>query len=340
METRERLGYIDFMKGFCILIIVAFHINNEIYPHKLNLMLQSFRIPLYYFLSGLFFKQYSGFVEFFRRKFNNIIVPYFFFMLLTCSIHCVLTLGVGVKWMGEWTWWSLLDPFMCRYYHYNTPLWFLISLFEVNIVYYLLQNICPKRSGRYALMFLMAFVAWYFRKTPVFNGCLYLDTVFMAMPYFVLGNEIKSLGLLKKNKRFDKWGYAVIVPVCVMLYFCSSKINLLIQSVPQFYKLYTVPFVAILTLFWFSKNLPKVPIVNYIGRYSIVVLGTHIVLIKLVKQALVFVMVQHLGLPGVNEWLIFAAVVLCELAVIPLMIRLFPKFTAQKELIKPLLLKP
>ena len=43
------------MKGLCILMIVAYHItpNCNIYGYA-NHMLMSFRVPLYYFLSGLF----------------------------------------------------------------------------------------------------------------------------------------------------------------------------------------------------------------------------------------------------------------------------------------------
>lgn len=338
METgKQRLVYVDFMKGMCILFIVAFHINNSIYPHRVDLMLQSFRIPLYYFLSGVFFKQYDGYLDFARRKFNNIIVPYIFFMLLTCVVHCVAWYAFEVRWMGEWTWKSFLDPFCTRYYHYNTPLWFLISLFEVNMVYYLLLKMCPKRSGRYALIVLLAFVALYFRKRPIFCNPAFLDTVFIAMPFFVLGNEVKKLGALPKNERYDRWGLLVIVPVMVILYFFARKINLLVQNEPPFYKLYIFPFMAVLAFFWFSKNMPRVPIITYIGRYSIVVLGTHIMLIKLMRHILeATTITQHMPSAAANDWTIFACVVAAEMVVIPVMIRLFPKFTAQSELIKPI----
>lgn len=40
VEKKSRLAYVDFMKGFCILLIVAFHIDNDIFPLRINLMLQ------------------------------------------------------------------------------------------------------------------------------------------------------------------------------------------------------------------------------------------------------------------------------------------------------------
>lgn len=334
MEKKERLVYVDFMKGFCILLIVAFHIDNDIFPLRVNMMLQSFRIPMYYFLSGMFFKRYDGFIDFVRRKTNNILVPYVFFMLLTCAVHCIMWYAFEAVWFGKWEWSSLADPFMRRYYHYNTPLWFLISLFEVNVIYYVLLMACPKRAGRYAVIALLAFVAWYFKKQPIFNNPLFLDTALMAMPYFVLGSEIKSAGLINKNVRLDRWGWVVIVPLLMLLYKVSPKINLLIQCEPHFFKLYAVPFVAILGLFWFSKNMPKIPIVTYIGRYSIVVLGTHIMLISFAKHLLEICASGFLGTGVCFNWCVFAVVVAMEMCLIPVMINLVPKFTAQEELIR------
>ena len=85
--------------------------------------------------------------------------------------------------------------------------------------------------------------------------------------------------------------------------------------------------------------MPRVPIITYIGRYSIVVLGTHIMLIRLMRHILeVTTITQHLPCAAANDWAIFACVVAAELVVIPVMIRLFPKYTAQSELIKPIAL--
>ena len=61
MATKQRIAYIDFMKGFCILLVVAFHIDYTIFETPYNFMLQQFRVPMYFFLSGLFFKEYNGF---------------------------------------------------------------------------------------------------------------------------------------------------------------------------------------------------------------------------------------------------------------------------------------
>ena len=87
---KQRIEYIDFMKGLCILLIVGRHVLPELYG-DFDSMLTSFRVPMYYFLSGLFFKTYSGFPDFARRKVNNILVPFVFFYLLACGLHMLIS---------------------------------------------------------------------------------------------------------------------------------------------------------------------------------------------------------------------------------------------------------
>ena len=64
--ARPRYAFVDLAKGFCIMLVVWHHIAStwgiESYPLKETVSL--FRMPLYFFLSGLFFKEYAGFFDF------------------------------------------------------------------------------------------------------------------------------------------------------------------------------------------------------------------------------------------------------------------------------------
>lgn len=79
---KERIAHIDFMKGLCIMLIALGHVDDKIFDMvlpNLNFALKSFRIPMYFFLSGLFFKTYAGFGDFLRRKVNNLLITLLFF---------------------------------------------------------------------------------------------------------------------------------------------------------------------------------------------------------------------------------------------------------------------
>ncbi len=328
-SQKQRIQYIDFMKGLCILLIVAYHITPDNIYGDFNNMLMSFRVPMYYFLSGLFFKTYDSFSDFARRKINNIIVPLFFFYYMACALAIICCEVFHLDKMGlvgdSWRWIYLLDPFLLNDFHYSNALWFLISLFEVNIIYYLLQKHLST-TLTYAVTIALSIIGWLIAQNGIMLP-LQLDTAFVALPYFILGNVTKKHASLQKSKH-DKWGLPVFAIVLIVLYFVAPSINIHDRELPNYLLLYIVPFIAILSLFWFAKNLPKLPIINYIGRYSLIVLGTHSIILGPIRS----VVFKIIGESYASYWVVLLVVILVELAVIPIMIRLFPKFTAQKEL--------
>jgi hypothetical protein len=69
-----------------------YHIDHDFFNYlapNLNNALQAFRLPMYYFISGIFFKLYDGYADFTRRKVNNILVPFVFFIVLNFVMRCV-----------------------------------------------------------------------------------------------------------------------------------------------------------------------------------------------------------------------------------------------------------
>lgn len=346
LAKKERIPYIDFMKGLCIIFIVTNHINGNFLPLDLNRSLMSFRIPMYYFLSGLFFKLYDGFGDFTRKKVNNIVLPLLFFYFLAVAEAFFikvwpLQLDTPIRFDAS----RVLDIFTdprthgAGNWYFNAVLWFLMSLFWVNIIYYVLQKYL-KRWWLVAVVFALSLVGYYLgvHKKPL----LYmLDTALVALPYFMLGNMVKQHGLMQRNKSIDRWGALVLLVVGVGVYlwahYVQQSIDLLQQMLPYYWWLYLIPFASILSLFWACKNLPWIPVICYIGRYSLVVLGTHFLILRPMAFAILYGWYKVMPFPLYRIqlwWLTLIGVLLVELVVIWVFIRLFPHFTAQKEFFK------
>ena len=204
----------------------------------------------------------------------------------------------------------------------------MLSLFWVNMLYYPLQKMI-KGVWVYVAVVVLSLAGWLMAHFGV-ELPMMLDTALVALPFFVLGREVKTHGGLEKHS-YDKWGLVVLLPVLVILYLFAEKINIHVRMLPNYFMLYLMPFMAIISLFWFCKNLPHIPVITYIGRYSLVVLGTHSMVLGPVRRMVFSLVDNSYG----SSWLVFAIAVLIEvLIIIPVMIRLFPKFTAQNELIK------
>lgn len=196
----KRIEYIDLMKGICIILIILLHSSVGFHYDYVNDMLKNMRIPLYFCLSGLFFKEYNGFCDFVVRKFNKLIIPYIFFAYFPFAL-CELGLDYerSIKsylLMG-------IEPF-------NYPLWFLRCLFITYILYYIFSVITKRFSIiiRSICVFIIGFCAY--ESIPYLDFSFYriyiidnVITAFVALPLFYIASTIKQKGLLSQaiNKK-------------------------------------------------------------------------------------------------------------------------------------------
>ena len=333
--SRQRIAYIDFMKCLCIMLIVMYHINHDFFNYlapNLNNALQAFRLPMYYFISGIFFKLYEGFADFTRRKVNNILVPFVFFIILNFVMRCVealLRLMIGADPIDIDPV-ILVEPFYLRYWQWTTPLWFLLSLFWVNLLFYAIHR-WIKPLWALLLVTVALSAAGYALAANKIQLPLMMDTSLVALPYFVLGWCINRTGALQPT-RWDRWGILALALAAVPIYLFSDFLNLHFQILPSYWKLYLLPFLAILTLFWACKPLPRVPLMCHYGQYSLIILGTH----PLFFLPLRFLFIHYGFEPGVSLTLIvFVLTILLELPTIWFLKTYFPRFVAQQPFFKP-----
>lgn len=323
------------MKGLCILLIAMKHVSggaffDSILPN-LDVALKCFRVPLYFFLSGIFFKTYEGFSVFARKKVNNLIITLLFFHFLCCLLKVPLIaivqafrpdIGMNFKPI------DIIPPFFTRFWRSAMALWFLVALFGCNILFYIYQKYF-NRIGTCFAVFFSSLLGFILMKRNV-SLPFVLDAALVGLPYFWLGSLVKQHHFLESTK-YDRWGYCVFIPCLVFVYFFSGRIDLLCQIVPNYFQLYFVPFIAILSLFWLCKNLSYVPLICYYGRYSVIILGTHQVLIAYVYFTLRGIFPISGNLLYV---VIFTVVMVIEFYLIKYMIKYFPRFTAQEEFFK------
>ena len=331
---RQRIAYIDFMKCLCIMLIVMYHIDHEFFNYlapNLNNALQAFRLPMYYFISGIFFKLYEGFTDFTRRKVNNILVPFVFFIVLNFVVKCgeaLFRVVIGADPIDV-SLMMLVEPFFQRTWLWTAPLWFLLSLFWVNILFYALQRwIKPLWALLLATVALS--IAGYVLAAHKIQLPLMMDTSLVALPFFVLGWGLNRLRALEPS-RWDRYGVLALLLSAIPIYLYSDFLNLHYQILPQYWKLYLLPFLAILSLFWACKSLSRVPLMCHYGQYSLIILGTHPIFFLQLRF-----LFTHYGFePGVPLTLmVFVLTMLLELPMIWLLKTYFPRFVAQKPFFK------
>lgn len=120
---------IDIAKGIGIILVVIGHVAVP-YAEELYIFIYMFHMPLFFFLSGLFFQR-NNFETDIYRKIRSLIVPYFVFAVLGNSSYLLRNLLFGYN-IENFSFLYLINAI-------NSPLWFLISLFICFLIYELLS---------------------------------------------------------------------------------------------------------------------------------------------------------------------------------------------------------
>lgn len=223
-----RIEYIDMAKGFCILLVVFAHIHPDLTRYAWGVFFDSFRMPLYFFLSGIFFKRYSGIGEFGLKKINNLIVPLLFFYALT-YLYDALSWGIfrlngtDTSAYERLSWWPFWEIVRTGSSYHNSPLWFLTALFEVNLLYYALQ--LGFKSWRLDIaVWGLAVGGWLLAKEGIVLP-YYVGTALVALPFFHVGTWLKRGNLLPYSPR-DKYLYAALLPLGAAVWLLAEPMRL------------------------------------------------------------------------------------------------------------------
>lgn len=328
---KDRIEYIDLAKGICILLVVLDHISGSGYfldgNYPLNDIFEQTRMPLYFILSGLFFKDYAGGIrEFLLRKFNRILVPYLFFLGLYVALVKAVYLLTGYI-LGEiWA-----------------PLWFLLCLFWMNVifatVYYAVRQVS---SNELVSEILLGVIMLGTGIGGYYVGCLplCLGSAMTSMPFlwmgYLLNRKLQFFGL----KIGNGWALLTSIVLFVALHYMYVGENLFyINSygtpLPLIYLSGLLGTLAVLLL---SRVIKRLPVISYIGRYSIIVLCTHMAIVRCIIAA-----ASALPTCGndafwssnlVQSFCILALTIACSVFCCWFLSRYLPWFTAQKDLVR------
>ncbi|MBM96674.1 MAG: hypothetical protein CMI09_12635 [Oceanospirillaceae bacterium] len=201
---RGRVVHIDIAKGISIVLVAMFHSNLKFSVPELIEPMSLFRMPLFLVLSGVFFSCSLPPKQFFFKKADSLLKPYFF--VLTAALLFYMAVD------GDVTLWKLKGIF---YGNGDTiqwdwvPLWFLTHLFALYVfVYFLYSHFHFDRleKGK-QLTVLLVFMSvgtltldvfWYV-EVSVFGRSLSLpglpfsiDIILISATYFILGAMLRE----------------------------------------------------------------------------------------------------------------------------------------------------
>lgn len=142
MVDSNRIVSFDILKGGGILLVILGHIQ---IPYMLKTVIYSFHMPLFFFVSGCFFRPIS--LREFLQKDQTITDSLGLFAFLLFAYLFVLKLNETHNWAKAISLpvTSMFDGFLGDENSFILfhVIWFLICLFEVSFVYLLIHKITP-----------------------------------------------------------------------------------------------------------------------------------------------------------------------------------------------------
>lgn len=145
VDTFKRVDYLDMLKCLGMFIVVSGHIHP--YYGWFSLLIHSFVIPLYFFLSGMTFKRskYPTFGIFIKHRAKSLLLPFAMFSVITWLFWALFNVATHT---GADVWPPLLQTVLAQgsggFLVHNVPLWFLPCLFVVEVLYYLIDQMHQK----------------------------------------------------------------------------------------------------------------------------------------------------------------------------------------------------
>lgn len=265
----------DLLKGITILWIIWIHTDHPDFG--------AFRNPIFFFASGIFFK-ISAAKTFFTKRIWLIIVPFIFFYLTSIPFRYIIDLWDHRDIM-HFKWSRILDVIEITathdYLSLNVPLWFLITLFDIQCYSFFIFRV-PK-----LIIFITAFLSlMFFEFLNTLPTPFMLNNALAWYGFFAIGflsgkPLIRFMNTLPR-KVFVFTVTLLIVISCVLFERLEiADLNNMVERTKL------IAFViCFMTFFSFFNGWSKLEVLRFFGKNSLIVLGAHLwILIPLERIA-------------------------------------------------------
>lgn len=263
----SRIRFYDIAKGIGIFLVVWGHSLID-FGHYIIYM---FHMPLFFYLSGVFHRSGGGNMELLKRRFVSLIIP----LLVSLGLLFPLSVYFGAI------------PISFSVPHLRGicgPLWFLFSLFLVNIIYHPLLNLKP--SYRLVvcaiLSFGLGYVPYYYH-IPNYG---YIFTTFSILIFYCLGNILARVAE-RKRSFYLSCGIFIVSSVGLILMYIvdwwilKQRANDLFDNIQNKYYLLFLfsAFLGIVMTISLSRILDRFDLparlLAYMGEYSLYIFLFH-----------------------------------------------------------------
>src|SRR5215216_4173095 len=283
----KRVQYVDIAKGIGIILVVMGHNDFALISPFAHKFIYSFHMPMFFFMSGMFFKPDVPFLKFLWNRFNRILKPFFSILLLiyfaSLSFSKISILMASRR--------LLKAMYGSGFYIDWVQLWFLPHLFAASLFAYLFFKTVRHIQSpqlRWVLLTIIYIVGvlnmklfWPFEitllgKTLTLHGLPYgLDMVVVSGFFFIVGYEVN------KTRRSvfiaNSWTFLISgVLLLFMVWYFPARIDFNTRQFDALLVNTAEALIGILFVIALSIQIERIgglsSVLSYVGQASLIVL--------------------------------------------------------------------
>lgn len=267
----KRIEWLDIAKALSIILVVLGHAGHQ----YLDVYLGWFRIPLFFFLSGILFRPVwiRDFSRWAAGKMRRLMVPYFAYGILIFAVFNLHNMNMIFEHIA-----TLLYGGRVLQGPYGV-FWFITVLLMTQL---LLGLMSPLKRGVQMTLILALFIIGHTPVLASYDLFWNVDTVLVAVFYYSLGYYAKDF-IVKYNSSF--WlaaSSALIAAIFVVLDvngFMTHEMNMKMGRLNSPVMDIIVPVTFFMPVIYLSTLLTRYSIkgmLEVVGRYSIVIMYLHL----------------------------------------------------------------
>ena len=292
MKKSKRIDWIDSLKGLGMFFVIWGHSFTKI-NYSMRKYIYAFHIPLFFFTSGLVCEKdlKLNFISFIKKKVNSLIVPYFVINIIGIIINRVL---IYFNIINKITFFEHIMGML--YSHdevYRIPVgstWFILTLFLVQVMFYLINKISRDDRDLFFLSLFSALVG-YLNSISEYEiyGPWHIETVFTAILFYCLGYLFMKYkhyfsSLLESKIKSFVLGFALFI-ISLFFVMVNSRVSMHSNWYGSIVSFYISALSCIFGLVLFvNLFLKKSILFKKIGEYSMFYLAYHSFLIILYRH--------------------------------------------------------
>jgi fucose 4-O-acetylase-like acetyltransferase len=284
-EANRRMVWVDYAKGIAIILVAYRHILIGIersgievssWLKTANEIVYSFRMPLFFILSGIFIartiEKYQG-SAFVKLKSKTILYPYIVWGIIQITIQLVLSQYTNSQR-------TLIDyTYLITNPRAIDQLWYLLSLFNCSILFFILHY----TLGLHKIVITLLAIVFYSVSEYIENISLIHDIAYYFL-FLVLGFLTRDFFVKQEYQRYFK---SIPVLFCTLPFFFATQWYWLSHQDMNLFLFLPVTLIGCFVIYSLSFILAERNWLNAItiaGKHSLQIYLMHILIVSAIRM--------------------------------------------------------